>query len=91
MKINDFAQELLEEVGLGDKFNKFPDQLSGGERQRAAIARALMNDPGIILADEPTASLDTQRAFEMVELMSNGLKITETKQRPLWLPMMNVY
>jgi putative ABC transport system ATP-binding protein len=69
-----FAQELLEEVGLGDKLHKFPDQLSGGERQRAAIARAFMNDPGIILADEPTASLDTQRAFEVVELISHGVR-----------------
>lgn len=69
-----FAQELLEEVCLGDKLHKFPDQLSGGERQRAAIARAFMNDPGIILADEPTASLDTQRAFEVVELISHGVR-----------------
>ncbi|MGB0089953.1 MAG: ABC transporter ATP-binding protein [Planifilum fulgidum] len=69
-----FAQELLEEVGLGDKLHKFPDQLSGGERQRTAIARAFMNDPSIILADEPTASLDTQRAFEVVELISRGVR-----------------
>ncbi len=69
-----FAKKLLEEVGLGGKLKKYPDQLSGGERQRTAIARALINDPNIILADEPTASLDTQRAFEIVELMSNELK-----------------
>lgn len=69
-----FAKELLEEVGLGDKLNKFPDQLSGGERQRTAIARSFMNDPNIILADEPTASLDSQRAFEIVELISKGVK-----------------
>lgn len=69
-----FAKNLLEEVGLGDKLNKFPDQLSGGERQRTAIARAFMNDPNIILADEPTASLDSQRAFEIVELISKGVK-----------------
>lgn len=68
------AKELLEEIGLGDKLKKYPDQLSGGERQRTAIARALMNDPNIILADEPTASLDTERAFEIVEPMSNELK-----------------
>lgn len=68
------AKELLEELGLGNKLNKYPEQLSGGERQRTAISRALMNDPNIILADEPTASLDTQRAFEIVELMSSGLK-----------------
>lgn len=68
------AEALLEEVGLGDKLHNFPDQLSGGERQRTAIARAFMNDPSIILADEPTASLDTQRAFEIVELISQGVR-----------------
>src|SRR5690554_5543053 len=69
-----FAKELLEEVGLVDKLKQYPDQLSGGERQRTAIARAFMNDPNIILADEPTASLDSQRAFEIVELISKGVK-----------------
>ncbi|MGM0867477.1 MAG: ABC transporter ATP-binding protein [Bacillota bacterium] len=69
-----FATELLEEIGLGNKLKKFPDQLSGGERQRTAIARAFMNDPNIILADEPTASLDTNRAFEIVELIAKGVK-----------------
>lgn len=69
-----FAKQLLEEVGLGNKLNKYPEELSGGERQRTAIARAFMNDPNIILADEPTASLDSQRAFEIVELISNGVK-----------------
>lgn len=73
-KDKQFAKKLLEEVGLGNKLKKYPDQLSGGERQRTAIARALMNDPSIILADEPTASLDTQRAFEIVELMAKELK-----------------
>lgn len=69
-----YAKELLEEVGLGNKVKKYPDQLSGGERQRTAIARAFINDPNIILADEPTASLDSQRAFEIVELISKGVK-----------------
>lgn len=68
------AKELLGQVGLSDKLKKYPEQLSGGERQRTAIARALVNDPDIILADEPTANLDTKRAFEIVELMSNELK-----------------
>ncbi|MFB9860995.1 ATP-binding cassette domain-containing protein [Salinicoccus siamensis] len=67
-----FATELLEEVGLGDKLKKYPSQLSGGERQRTAIARGFINDPNIILADEPTASLDSSRAFDIVELISDG-------------------
>lgn len=69
-----FAKELLKEVGLETKLKKFPEHLSGGERQRTAIARAFMNDPDIILADEPTASLDSKRAFEVVELIANGVK-----------------
>ncbi|GGA72636.1 hypothetical protein GCM10007176_15990 [Salinicoccus roseus] len=69
-----FATELLEEVGLGDKLKKYPSQLSGGERQRTAIARAFINDPNIILVDEPTASLDSSRAFGIVELISEGAK-----------------
>lgn len=69
-----FATELLTEIGLGEKLKNLPEELSGGERQRTAIARAFMNDPNIILADEPTASLDTDRAFEIVELIANGVK-----------------
>lgn len=69
-----FAKDLLKEVGLEDKLNKYPEQLSGGERQRVAIARAFMNDPDIILADEPTASLDSKRAFEVVELIAKVVK-----------------
>lgn len=69
-----FAKELLKEVGLGSKLKEFPEHLSGGERQRTAIARAFVNDPDIILADEPTASLDSKRAFEVVELIANGVK-----------------
>jgi putative ABC transport system ATP-binding protein len=69
-----FAKDLLREVGLESKIKKFPEQLSGGERQRVAIARALMNDPNVILADEPTASLDSKRAFEVVELIAKVVK-----------------
>ncbi len=69
-----FAKELLTEIGLGDKLNKYPHQLSGGERQRTAIARAFMNDPSIILADEPTANLDTKRAHEVVSLIAKEVK-----------------
>ncbi|SFH52136.1 ABC transporter ATP-binding protein [Pisciglobus halotolerans] len=69
-----FATELLNDLGLEKKRNKFPNECSGGERQRIAIARAFMNDPAIILADEPTASLDTNRAHEVVKLMANEVK-----------------
>ena len=61
---------LFKELGIEHLENKLPKDLSGGERQRLAIARALYNDPAIILADEPTASLDSDRAFEAVDLLS---------------------
>lgn len=70
----EFAASLLEELGLGAKKNSFPEELSGGERQRVAIARALVNDPDVILADEPTASLDTKRAHEVVSLIAREVK-----------------
>ncbi len=69
-----FASDLLTELGLGDKLKKMPHELSGGERQRVAIARAFMNDSTVILADEPTASLDSKRALEVVELLSKETK-----------------
>lgn len=61
---------LFKELGIEHLENKLPKDLSGGERQRLAIARALYNDLAIILADEPTASLDSDRAFEVVDLLS---------------------
>lgn len=62
---------LLETLGVSHLAKKYPSELSGGERQRVAIATALMHDPDIILADEPTAALDTDRAFETTKLLRN--------------------
>lgn len=70
----ELANELLTDIGLGEKLNKYLHQLSGGERQRTAIARSFMNDPSIILADEPTANLDTKRAHEVVSLIAKQVK-----------------
>ncbi|MFJ8529580.1 ABC transporter ATP-binding protein [Bacillus sp. NPDC094106] len=69
-----FATELLKTFGLSHRMNHYPNQLSGGEKQRVAIARAFMNNPDLILADEPTASLDSKRAREVVELMKHEVK-----------------
>jgi putative ABC transport system ATP-binding protein len=67
------AAELLEELGLGERLKNLPSQLSGGQQQRVAIARALVHKPNIVLADEPTASLDTQRAMQVVETFANQI------------------
>jgi putative ABC transport system ATP-binding protein len=61
------SQELLARLGLSDRLNNLPNQMSGGQQQRVAIARALIHAPTLVLADEPTASLDTERAFQVVE------------------------
>ena len=63
------STRLLEVLGIGDKANFKPSNLSGGQQQRVAIARSLMNDPAIILADEPTGNLDTKTGWEVFELM----------------------
>ena len=62
------ARHLAERVGLGDRMHHLPSELSGGQQQRAAIARALINDPALILADEATGNLDTQTGEEILEL-----------------------
>jgi putative ABC transport system ATP-binding protein len=68
------AKSLLAEVGLSKRLQHYPEQLSGGERQRVSIARALMNDPLVVLADEPTASLDSRRGREVVEMLRQEVK-----------------
>ncbi len=62
------SRELLELVGLGDRFDHHPAQLSGGQQQRVAIARALVNEPPILMGDEPTGNLDTKTSREVIEL-----------------------
>jgi putative ABC transport system ATP-binding protein len=65
------ARELLARLGLGQRLHNLPGQLSGGQQQRVAIARALIHSPSLVLADEPTASLDTERAFQVVETFAS--------------------
>lgn len=72
MKIkNEMALEVIDRVGLGAKAHRLPDQLSGGEQERVAIARAIVNKPPIILADEPTGNLDSTTAEEIMSLLQS--------------------
>ncbi|WP_026735352.1 DevA family ABC transporter ATP-binding protein [Fischerella sp. PCC 9605] len=68
------SERILRAVGLGPRINYYPDSLSGGQKQRIAIARALVNSPALVLADEPTAALDKQSGRDVVELMQRLAK-----------------
>lgn len=78
-KINSAINELLDKVGMSEKANSYPHLISGGEQQRIAIARALVNDPELILADEPTGNLDPETSIQIMtllkEIASNGKTI----------------
>ena len=72
MSFNDFSSlfpKVLKIIGLEEKNNNFPDELSGGEQQRLAVARAIVNHPDVIVADEPTGNLDPYNAYEVVSLL----------------------
>ena len=93
------ARQLLEQLGLGHRLNFLPEKLSGGEKQRVSIARALVNQPDLILADEPTANLDSQHGHETMRLLrriakeenrsvvivSHDQRIKDIADRVLWL------
>lgn len=74
----DERKQLLNDLGITKLQQKYPADLSGGERQRVAIAKALYSQPSVILADEPTASLDSEKAFEVMELLKEETKIKQT-------------
>lgn len=80
------AQKVLESVGLGDRVHHKPNELSGGQRQRVAVARALVNDPSIILADEPTGNLDSKTSIEIMalfeEIHNNGNTVILVTHEP---------
>jgi putative ABC transport system ATP-binding protein len=71
------AKEILDDVGLADKYNRRPAELSGGQQQRVAVARAIVSNPSIVLADEPTANLDSETGNGLLEMMK---KMNEEKK-----------
>ncbi len=78
----DYAESLLERVGLGDRKDTFPEKLSGGEQQRVAIARALAHEPLVVLADEPTGNLDAQNSARVLSIL---LTLTHEAGRTLFM------
>ena len=82
------ALDLIEKMGLSDRKDHFPSQLSGGERSRVAVARALMNQPKLVLADEPTGNLDEKNANKLIDLLS---EINKDFQQAIVLTTHNPY
>ena len=80
--------EVLNQVGIADKANNYPQELSGGEQQRVVIARALLNSPGLILADEPTGNLDPETGKGIMELLYSisqaGMTVIMSTHNPVW-------
>ena len=87
--MRDHVKDVLEQVGMATKAYKMPHQLSGGEQQRIVIARALLNSPAIVLADEPTGNLDNQTGTEIMELLKaiqqSGTTVIIATHNPMWV------